>query len=291
MTGGSASSAADRYQVTIAMPARNAVRWIGDALQSVLSEPSLDLDVCVVDDASDDGTADAASSLGDPRVRLIRSPQRRGIAWCHNQVLHSSTSPVLVHVDADDIVVPGAIARVVARLLDCPSAAQAYCDFVPADAGGRAADLERWRRFFQSARAPAADVRRQLILHGMVVNHLRTYRRSALLSIGGFDESLDWGVDYDAAIRLAERWEFVRVPEILYIKRILPTGASESLRFSALRFWRLRWRLVRRALEANGGTLFGMSSARVHALLVAGLADAAGLGVFVPGAARLPRWS
>jgi glycosyltransferase involved in cell wall biosynthesis len=247
------------------------------ALRSVLAERNLDLDVCVVDDASDDGTAAEVTAIADPRVRLLRSQSRRGIGWCHNLVMRESSAPFVTHVDADDWIVPGALPRMVAALEAAPRAAQAYCDFVPAGAAGEITAPDEWRRYFGRMRRPPIDHRRQLLLYGMVVNHLRTYRREALDQIGGFDETLPWGVDYDAALRLAEEWEFVHVPEPLYVKRILPTGASESVRFKDLRFWALRWRLARRALHRNGGRALGMSAMHVHLLLLAGLLDATGL--------------
>ena len=47
---------------------------------------------------------------------------------------------------------------------------------------------DEWRRFFEQARRPPIDHRRQLLSYGMTVNHLRTYRREALDDIGGFAE-------------------------------------------------------------------------------------------------------
>ncbi len=266
-------------EIAVSIPARNAAPYIGAALRSVLAgQQAVDLEVVVVDDASADGTADAARALGDPRVRVVRSPVRRGIGWCHNEALRRSSAPVVVHVDADDVVRPGALPRMLAALRADEGAGQAYCDFVVAGADAVATEeLEaRARRHFALARREPIDHRRQLLVHGMVVNHLRTYRRAALEEVGGFDESLPWAVDYEMALRLAERWRFVRVPEVLYVTRVLETGASERVRAKRARFWWMRWRLARRALARGEGRVLGYSTARAHLLLLAGLADAAG---------------
>lgn len=260
------------------MPARNAARHVQDALQSVLREQAVEIQVVVVDDASTDDTAERVTTLADSRIRLLRTAVRRGIGWCHNQALRHSTAPFVAHVDADDLVVPGALPRMVAALRAAPRAGQAYCDFVVTASDGQVTEelSEKWRRFFERARKPPIDHRRQLLTYGMTVNHLRTYRREALDDIGGFDEELPWAVDYDAALRLAERWEFVHVAAPLYIKRVLADGASESVRLKGGRFWAMRWRLARRALRRNGGRLMGLSSPHVHALLLVGLLDATG---------------
>lgn len=270
-------------ELTISMPARNAARHVQAALQSVLAEQSVEIEVVVVDDASTDETAEQVMALGDSRVRLLGTAERRGIGWCHNHVLRHSTAPFVAHVDADDLVVPGALATMVAALDAAPRAGQAYCDFVVTGSDGRVTEelADEWRRFFEHARRPPIDHRRQLLTYGMTVNHLRTYRRKALDDIGGFDEELPWAVDYEAALRLAERWEFLHVAAPLYIKRVLAEGASESVRFKSSRFWAMRWRLARRALRRNDGRLMGLSSAYVHALLIAGLVDSSGIPDFV----------
>jgi glycosyltransferase involved in cell wall biosynthesis len=262
-------------ELTVSMPARNAERYIGDALRSVLTQEGIDFDVIVVDDASTDDTARIASSTGDARLRVIRASSHRGIGWCHNQVLGATSAPYIAHVDADDVILPGALRAMVDALRANHHAAQSYCDFYTTDASGYASaeTVARCRRDLAAARRPPIDYGRQLLLYGMVVNHLRTYRRDALLSVGGagFDETLPWAVDYEMALRLASDWSFAHVPQLLYAKRILPTGASERLRARRIRFWAMRYRLARRLLRARGGRLCGRGAARVRALLWLGL--------------------
>lgn len=263
-------------ELTVAIPARNAAPWIGAALDSVLRQEGVAFVVVVVDDASDDATAAEVSRRADSRLRLVRHTEQRGIGACHNVILRMADTPFITHVDADDVVLPGAFAAMLAALRDTPAAGQAYCDFDCTAAEGIAdpASSAEWRASLARARRPPIPVRRHLLVHGMVVNHLRTYRREALLDAGGFDEALPWAVDYDMALRLAERWDFVHVPETLYAKRILPGGASESVRHKPLRFWAMRWRLARHHLRARTGRLLGYSTLAVHLLLLAGLADA-----------------
>jgi glycosyltransferase involved in cell wall biosynthesis len=284
MATGSLEELASRMtQLTVSMPARNVAPWIGEALRSVLAERDVDLEVIVLDDASDDGTSEAVKGFRDDRVRLIRSAVRQGIGWCHNEIMRQSSSPYLAHVDADDWIRPGALGQMVRALEQSPDAAQAYADFLRADAGGTLLEPEAFQRELAAARRGPIDYRRQLIMYGMVVNHLRTYRRAALDGAGAFDELLPWGVDWEMALRLAERWTFVRVPDALYVKRILPGGASESVTLSGLRFWALRWRVARRRLKRDGH-LLGLSACHVHSLLLAGLGDAIGV---LPSVRRL----
>ncbi len=63
--------ARERILVSVAIPAHNAGRTLGDTLHSVLAQTHPTLDIVVVDDGSTDDTAEVAVSFGE-RVRLIR---------------------------------------------------------------------------------------------------------------------------------------------------------------------------------------------------------------------------
>lgn len=255
------------------MPAYNAAPFIGAAIESVLAQDGVDLQLVVVDDASTDGTSAVVAGYADRRILLLRNTERRGIAFCHNRVIGQTNSPLVTHVDADDIVLPGGLAKLARAVLDDDRVGQSYCDFFPIDRSGSvsAATVDRWRAFFARNRAAPIDHARELVVHGMVVSCLRTYRRRVFDMVGGFDERLAWGVDYEMALRIAERFAFAHVPEMLYARRVHDAGVTQALRHKSWRFWRMRWTLVRRQLRAQGGSLFGRGVLKTHALLVLGL--------------------
>jgi glycosyltransferase involved in cell wall biosynthesis len=66
----------DGKSVAVVVPAYREAQLIGDTLRGV---PSFVDRVYVVDDASDDGTADAARALGDSRVEVLRHEQNGGV--------------------------------------------------------------------------------------------------------------------------------------------------------------------------------------------------------------------
>lgn len=273
-------------ELTVSMPARNAAPFIAEAIRSVLAQEGVDFELIVVDDASEDGTAERVEAFSDPRVRLLRNPDRLGIGGSHNRALEAGRGRFLAHVDADDVVLPGALARMAAALRASPDAAQAYCHHYTIDARGAIErhEHERQRATF-ARRRPGHDYRRELLEHGMAVNTLRTYRRQALAATGRFDESLPFGVDYEMAVRLADRYDLVLVPEFLYCQRVHGRNASEGGPFRALRSWGLRVRVCRRLL-AERGALLGRSRGEVHRLLGRGLLDAVGVTRAVKWVAR-----
>ena len=64
------------HRITTVVPARNEARHIGRVMQTM---PELVDHVIVVDDASQDGTSDAALACGDPRLIVLRNAHNQGV--------------------------------------------------------------------------------------------------------------------------------------------------------------------------------------------------------------------
>lgn len=110
-------------RVSVLVPARNEAHRIAPTIASLLAQQRLpDLEVVVLDDGSDDGTAEVVADVaaGDPRLRILTgAPLPTG--WlgkphaCH-QLSLAATGSVLCFVDADVTFDPVAVAAAV-RLL------------------------------------------------------------------------------------------------------------------------------------------------------------------------------
>ena len=101
--------------VTVIIPCWNADAGIERALSSVLDERSVPLECIVVDDASTDGTVPIVKRIAsdDPRVVLIELRANEGVSNARNRALELARGDWLMFVDADDRLVPGAIATLV----------------------------------------------------------------------------------------------------------------------------------------------------------------------------------
>lgn len=266
-------------EVTVSMPALDAATTIGAALRSVLLQSGPDLEVIVVDDGSSDGTGLVADGMADPRVRVVRNPRPGGIGAAHNLVTRLARGRYIVHVDADDIVLPGGIEGAVAPLRRRSELAQTYSDFFDLDADA-SIDPEAYRRQlrrFDRRHDPAVRVCRELLVHGMVANHLRAYRRDALVAVGGFDESVVHGEDWAMALALAHRYRIAPTGAWLYARRVRPDSTSGGPRMTPLRFWWDHLPILRRMLEQRAGSLCGYNAVEVAALTLRRAAYAVGV--------------
>lgn len=99
----------------IIIAAYNAKTTLARAVRSALAEPEV-TEVIVVDDASTDGTIDAARSAddGSDRLKILVQPSNTGPSAARNRAIAESTSAWIGILDADDFFLPGRIAKMLA---------------------------------------------------------------------------------------------------------------------------------------------------------------------------------
>lgn len=98
----------ERAQTAIIIAAYNAETTLARAVRSALAEPET-AEICVVDDASTDGTLMLARTLAaeDARVQVIAMAQNGGPSIARNAALAATRAPWLTILDADDYLLPG----------------------------------------------------------------------------------------------------------------------------------------------------------------------------------------
>lgn len=112
--------------VSVLVPARDEAARIAQCVRAVLaSEGVAHLQLLVLDDASSDGTAQAAmhAAAGDPRIRVLTGegdppPGWLGKAWACARLAEAADGDVLVFLDADVVLAPTGLAATVRQLRD-----------------------------------------------------------------------------------------------------------------------------------------------------------------------------
>src|SRR5512141_1000951 len=95
-------------RVSVVVPCRNAARTVGEAVASAFAQAERPAEVVVVDDASTDGSADAARQAG---ARVIRNASRRNAGGARNAGIDATAGDLLAFLDADAVAPPDWLAR------------------------------------------------------------------------------------------------------------------------------------------------------------------------------------
>ena len=99
--------------VSIMMPAYNAGKYIGRAIESVLAQTYENWELIIVDDCSTDNTYEIAASYKDPRIRIFRNDVNIGPGPSRNEAIKYSRGEWLAYLDADDIWLPQRLERLI----------------------------------------------------------------------------------------------------------------------------------------------------------------------------------
>ena len=210
--------------VSVVIPAYNHVQYIGECIDSVLSQDHAAIEVIVVDDGSTDGTLERLQGYGE-RIRLLTQQGGRQ-ARARNLALGVARGDLVAFLDSDDRYRPGRIRAAVQAFRDDPSAALVWSDYRRIDAGGQVLQVCRWQ-----PRDPSFA--RELIAGNTICNATATVRRSVLDEVGGFDERVPRVCDGAAWYQIAARGHrFVHLPLPLLDYRA--HGANDSLRFALM---------------------------------------------------------
>ncbi|MGY0003976.1 bifunctional polysaccharide deacetylase/glycosyltransferase family 2 protein [Micromonospora sp. I033] len=171
--------------VTIIVPAYNERTTIAAAVRSLATGTHPGIEVLVVDDESDDGTAEEVERLGLPNVRVARVPGG-GKAAALNAGVALARNDLLVMVDADTVVEPDAIHRLVQPFADPRVGAVAGNVKV----GNRRRLLGRWQHI-EYVIGFSLDRRLYDTLHCMptVPGALGAFRREAVRAAGGLSRA------------------------------------------------------------------------------------------------------
>jgi biofilm PGA synthesis N-glycosyltransferase PgaC len=218
--------------------------------------------VLVADDGSTDRTAKLAHARAatNPDISVLTVPHG-GKAHTLTEALKRVKTPLVATVDADTLLMPSALQRIVARLLISPpdTVAVAGAVFVRNSRRNFITRAQEWDYFL----GIASVKRQQGLFQGTMVAQgaFSVYRTVALRKVGGWPDRI--GED------IVLTWAMMRQGGRVGYERtaIAFTGAPENAKAFARQ--RRRWaRGMIEGLREHGGALLAGGRSNVHAVLV-----------------------
>src|SRR5262245_21339718 len=93
------TSMGSEVPVSVLMPAYNAGRFLLPAIQSILGQTYQHFELLVIDDGSNDGSTEQLSGITDPRLRVVRHANNRGIAASRQEAVELARGRYLAWAD------------------------------------------------------------------------------------------------------------------------------------------------------------------------------------------------
>jgi GT2 family glycosyltransferase len=168
---------------SIIIPAYEAAAFIADAVESALAQTLPPHEVIVCDDGSTDGLRGAlAPYVG--QIKLLHK-EHSGVAGTRNVAIRAATSDFVAVLDADNRFLPGYLDALTELAVARPD-----LDILTTDAFLEL-EGEVYGRYYRGKARFVTDDQRRGIIHQHFVYANAAYRREALLTVGGYDESYD----------------------------------------------------------------------------------------------------
>jgi GT2 family glycosyltransferase len=247
--------------LTVVIPAYNQRFFVADAVESVLVQGRPDVEIIVVDDGSSDDI-EAVLAPYASRLRLLRQKNReRGAA--RNAGLAEARGEYVSFLDADDLWLPGKMARDLRLFDESPDVAVVHSRIVYGDVSGRPIKE-------QKLRAPSGYVLKELACHNFISLCTAVARREAVVEVGGFSEErqLSGSEDWELWVRLAAEYPIAFHPHTTAVYRQLPTATLRNPEKMRLAYFRAVELIMEHPkLEVHRNSLEPIARANGHLLL------------------------
>ena len=219
--------------VAVVTAAWNMERYVGETIGSVLRQTLTDFEMIVIDDGSSDATVSIVTAVADPRIRLI-SIRRGGVSAARNRGLDACRAALVVFLDADDLLLPDALSRMVTTMGAHPHHVACFGQHIKMREDGAP--------FSSSApsvrkKLPTKDTLRHLLCGNLIVNGgALCIRTAAARGVGAYDTTLTFAEDWEFWCRLAALGDFVALHDFVAVQyRVRATGANAALAGSLFR--------------------------------------------------------
>lgn len=209
------------------LPVYNGAKHLSLAINSVLQQSYLNLELIIVDDASTDESWNIICAFSDSRLITVRNRQNVGLSGALNIAANIASGKYLARHDQDDVSHRHRIHRQVQFLSSNPNIV----------AVGTWVQLRRYlESTFQDhvprRQHPTTDHNIRLLLswNNPFVHGSMMMRKTAFEKCGGYSQNSDVTPpeDYELWTRMGALGEFANLPMRLLTYQINPTGMSQT---------------------------------------------------------------
>jgi GT2 family glycosyltransferase len=208
----------DTPELSVVIPCRNEAAILGDQLDALVAQqsPGCSWEVVIADNGSSDGTREVALSFRAriPQLRVVDASDRTGRHHACNVGVAATAGPLIVFVDADDVVAPDYL-RAMSEALHQNPVVAARLDHAALD--------EAWMAGVgSSVQSESLQSGFGFLPYGAGCS--LGFRREAFESVGGFREGATYCEDVDLCWRVQlAGGEITFVPDAVVRYRSRPT--------------------------------------------------------------------
>ena len=213
--------------LSVCMSNYNYSRFIGEALEAILTQSYPPDELVIVDDCSTDSSVEIIESYikKHPNVRLIRNEKNMGVTYTVKRSLMEAKYDYIHSTASDDIVLPGFYEESMKMLLKYPEAGLCCSDTVAVILDEKMKDNHR--RFIRlnlgseptyfTPPETLCLMRRRA--YTPVMGNTAIFKRSAISDAGWYPPELKWSHDAFPQEVIIFRYGFCYIPKVMSMQR------------------------------------------------------------------------
>lgn len=130
-------------RVSFIVPCYNLAHFLGECVNSILSQSFTDFELLIMDDCSPDNTAEVADSFDDPRVKHVRNERNLGHLANYNRGISLARGDFVWLISADDYLKSSLVLEKFVNVMDAhPRVGYVFCPSVKASDEGEQGVME-----------------------------------------------------------------------------------------------------------------------------------------------------
>jgi glycosyltransferase involved in cell wall biosynthesis len=196
--------------VSVIIPSYNHERYIGESIQSVLSQQYQDFEIVITDDGSSDRTVEVIEGFRDPRIKIFRHSRNLGASVAANNCILQSSGKYIAMLSSDDAWYPEKLQLQVDYLETHPPIAAVFGKVDWVDKNGRPILYKRFPALdvFDVHNRPRYEWLNYFFYRGNCLCHPTSLiRRACYTEVGMFNPALASLPDFDLWIRICFKYD------------------------------------------------------------------------------------
>jgi len=205
--------------ISVLLPCFNAEKWIYSSLISLTRQTYKNIEILIFNDGSHDETINILEKLSaqDSRIKIIDSPENKGIVYALNHLCSISSGDYIARMDADDIAVPTRLEQQLTWIInkDIDLCGTWFSEF-----GQGISRTTRWPESHDALEA--ALLFQNSICHPTIMGKRKVFAEFP------YREEFRLAEDYDFFARAIKKYKFNNIPKALLRYRRHPDQATQA---------------------------------------------------------------
>jgi glycosyltransferase involved in cell wall biosynthesis len=225
--------------VSVIIPVYNCEKYLASAIESILKQNYRPIEIIVVDDGSNDNTAQVSSGFGD-KIKYIYQ-ENVGVSKARNTGLKAARGEIITFLDSDDLWIPNKL--------------QIQLDYLERNPNSLVVIGKT--QFFKFDKINKQE-KIQIIADSQLFLNLGSavFKKAAFTQIGLFDETLQYSEDVDWFNRARENnIPIVMHPEVVLLYQQHQNNMTRNKVASELKILKVLKQSLDRRRDKNKGTI------------------------------------